>query len=851
MLEINIMKTRTYTQLAVVVALGCLAFPQPTLAAHFYTVTSTVDNTDSATHGGAGTLASPYQMSSLRGAIIAANVDSGSTITLPLNTYKLTLGAADSLPGSIVATSGDLDITTPLTINAQGSTIDANNIDRAFDIENAAATNFTVTIDSAIIKNGKVQGWFAHGGGISVRAATLNLTNCTITSNQAVVSGVIPAGNGGGIAANSVGFSPEKLATLSLTNCTVSSNSAGNGGGIDCAGCALTISGSNISGNTASSVAGGGGLLIVDSSSTANITTSNIINNSAGAATGSGSAGFIFGAGSITASTNRIYNNTTAANASGKVLTNYEATVNAINNWWALNTTPAALIAAGTPAVSFSPWLVLSVSASPTAVGPSGTSTVTADLTKNSNNAIIGPATIPNGVNVAFGATLGAMSPLNSSTSSGKASSTFTAGATTGNGTGSATVDGVTASASITIGAVPVINSVTVGPTPAAVGDPVSVTVNVTPATTLSGVTANGTALTNLGSNNWAGIIPAVNPLGSHTVTVVATDSNSLTATNATKSYVTGRIVTINDRTAKDAVTGVGSSNFLFAAAGKVAVTDANTFTIDDGSFNLVKVLATGHGLSSGQMIWARGVLNTAVNPPTLTSAPQWLNYLLAGSALKFDGVDDYLKISNFGAVAPTTEVTVELWSKPDAAQQQFDFILNADNLTNRFSAHIPWSDGTVYWDFGNETTSGRLTYTPPPSSPVAGSWQHFALVASQSGNVMKIFRNGQLVASKVGMTPFVQSAGRDLLIGSSGLLGGSNYAGQMDEIRIWNVARSDAQILANWNKSLTVPQTGLIAYWRFDEGTGTTVFDSTANHRDGTLFNGPTWVHSFAGIMP
>ncbi|MEI6914849.1 MAG: hypothetical protein WCL39_06940, partial [Armatimonadota bacterium] len=364
------MKTNITKSLLLPAVLACFAACSPATAAHYYTVTGTADNTDSVVHGGTGTQPSPYQMSSLRGAIIAANADSGSTITLPTNTYKLTLTPSDSLPGAIVPASGDLDITAATTIMAQGSTIDANNIDRAFSIQNAALTSFAVTIDSGIIKNGKVQGLLAHGGGISVRAATLTLTNCTITANQVIAFAPFPQGNGGGIAANSAGFNPKKLATLNLTNCTVTNNTAGNGGGISCAGANLTITGCTVSGNTAQNVAGGGGIMRVDDGSTASITNSNIFNNTAVTATGTGSAAFIFGAGSVTATGNRIVFNSTPANASGRFLSNYEATVSAVNNWWALNTAPSGLIAAGTPAVSFAPWLQLNLTAVPSVISP-------------------------------------------------------------------------------------------------------------------------------------------------------------------------------------------------------------------------------------------------------------------------------------------------------------------------------------------------------------------------------------------------------------------------------------------------------------------------------------------------
>src|ERR1039457_2976318 len=89
--------------------------------AAFYTVTGTADNTDSATHGGSGTAGSPFQMSSLRGAILAANANAGAdTITLPAGTYTLTLANSGGLNEDACLT-GDLDVTDSLTINGAGA----------------------------------------------------------------------------------------------------------------------------------------------------------------------------------------------------------------------------------------------------------------------------------------------------------------------------------------------------------------------------------------------------------------------------------------------------------------------------------------------------------------------------------------------------------------------------------------------------------------------------------------------------------------------------------------------------------------------------------------------------------
>src|SRR5688572_4653390 len=109
---------------------------------------------------------------SLRGAIITANANADSTINLQSGvTYTLSLGGADSALGSLIATSGDLDITAPLTLNGHGATIDAAGIDRVFQIENASLTSFAVTLRGVTVRGGTPNGTLSHGGGILVRAA--------------------------------------------------------------------------------------------------------------------------------------------------------------------------------------------------------------------------------------------------------------------------------------------------------------------------------------------------------------------------------------------------------------------------------------------------------------------------------------------------------------------------------------------------------------------------------------------------------------------------------------------------------------------------------------------------------
>lgn len=142
------------------------------------------------------------------------------------------------------------------------------------------------------------------------------------------------------------------------------------------------------------------------------------------------------------------------------------------------------------------------------------------------------------------------------------------------------------------------------------------------------------------------------------------------------------------------------------------------------------------------------------------------------------------------------------------------------------------------------------MEYLPP--EPVAGSWQHFAFVASQAGNYMRIFRNGVLEASRVGMTPFVRG-GEDFLIGALLEDTGQVYLlGTIDEFRIWSVARTEAEIATNLHRRLSGAEPGLLAYYRFDEGAGASTpnLASGSGVGDGILTNGAEWTISTAPIF-
>ncbi|PZX16163.1 GLUG motif-containing protein [Breznakibacter xylanolyticus] len=225
-----------------------------------------------------------------------------------------------------------------------------------------------------------------------------------------------------------------------------------------------------------------------------------------------------------------------------------------------------------------------------------------------------------------------------------------------------------------------------------------------------------------------------------------------------------------------------------------------------------------------------------------------------ANNALHFDGTSDYVQCP---AVNPAT-FTMEAWVYPTQLNRDQAVIstLSVANASG-MELHVA-SDNKPLVTIRNGSNWLDVKAT---STVAINTWTHLA--ATYNGGTVKLYINGAEAATAAA-TSYAPGTS-NLFIGRRPDNEEKRFAGRIDEVRIWNVVRTQTEIAAAKDNPLTGTESSLLAYYNFNQGTATgsnsgitTLTDATTNAKHGTLngfaLTGSTsnWVEGFvAGTTP
>jgi hypothetical protein len=276
----------------------------------------------------------------------------------------------------------------------------------------------------------------------------------------------------------------------------------------------------------------------------------------------------------------------------------------------------------------------------------------------------------------------------------------------------------------------------------------------------------------------------------------------------------------------------IKGTNLSYATGVSFGGTAATSFSIlSDTTMNAI----VGAG-SSGAVALTRPSFAVSKNAFWYGAAP--------GNALRFDGTNDFVTIPR----SISEDFTIEYWIQTTQVGA-----LGTGWVVGK--GIVDGEVGGVANDFGTALVGNKLVFgtgDPATSSDLniqsvsninTGKWIHVAVTRVKTTGQLNLYINGVLEATGTGSTASLTSPGQ-LRVGSI-LTGNNFFNGGIDELKIWNNARTSQEINSDMQRHVNSADAHLVAYYTFNQGiaagvnTGlTTLADQTANNNNGTLNN-------------
>ena len=233
----------------------------------------------------------------------------------------------------------------------------------------------------------------------------------------------------------------------------------------------------------------------------------------------------------------------------------------------------------------------------------------------------------------------------------------------------------------------------------------------------------------------------------------------------------------------------------------------------------------------------------------------------VAGFACQFDGSNDYVRLPDNFLPWLTTPVTIEMWFRTNSS----GVLLGQQDgpAFGSTSGHVPMlyvgQDGRLRTELWWNSNSPVFS-----SNAVNDNLPHHVAITYDS-TTFRTYLDANKIGEKLTTlrsynSQYVYQLGTGKTDSWPSCPGGwYSFSGQIDEVRVWSVARTSNEICANMYRSLTGSEPSLIGYWRLDEGAGQLAADSSPKGNDGTLgangdpagdANDPLWVSQLMPVL-
>ena len=302
------------------------------------------------------------------------------------------------------------------------------------------------------------------------------------------------------------------------------------------------------------------------------------------------------------------------------------------------------------------------------------------------------------------------------------------------------------------------------------------------------------------------------------------------------------------------------SLNIPFSTQPQVAIQDSNGQTVTTDNSTVVQATVTGangqiigvstdtatQGVATFDNLGIDGIRGTSYtitySASGLTSVSEVARTYTRGggsdtdTALTLNGSNQYAEITDYtGSAADITgDITLEAWVYPTSSCSGDQAVIS------KFNSYMLYCGGGAWkyvFDADGAAWSGASSAIPI----IQNTWSHIAYV--KSGSSLLIYLNGQLITT-ITSQPSSMIANNGAF--SIGRYNSANYfQGAIDEVRVYNVARTQAQIQTDMSTYGPISNSNLKVYFDFNEGSGSALYNRATNSTasdDLTIYSSPSW---------
>jgi hypothetical protein len=170
------------------------------------------------------------------------------------------------------------------------------------------------------------------------------------------------------------------------------------------------------------------------------------------------------------------------------------------------------------------------------------------------------------------------------------------------------------------------------------------------------------------------------------------------------------------------------------------------------------------------------------------------------GNALQFDGINDYVRVSNSPSLNPTNEMTVSAWINPSQFQ--------TNSSSNQIVAKLNWGSSQGFFlreGYQNNSqptfyVGNGISWQAATAGYIAPSGWYYVTGTVKSNDKIRIYINGTLKDTENFVGNIIQSSG-DIFIGRETSSSSYTFNGTIDEVRIWSRALNSTEINTEMNK--------------------------------------------------